>query len=80
LEPRPLAQAKIAGEFREPFFTSFHNKMATCAAILGRGEFCKVVGEGLFTGFFIPVLISLPILAIIYINDKKILKKLISLF
>jgi len=26
-------------------------KMATCVAILGRGEFCKVVGEGLFTRF-----------------------------
>jgi hypothetical protein len=29
------------------------NKMATMkVAILGRGEFCKVVGEGLFTRLF----------------------------
>ncbi len=26
-------------------------KMATEVAILGRGEFCKVVGEGLYTRF-----------------------------
>jgi len=46
--------------------------MATEVAILGRGEFCKVVGEGLLPVFY-PVLISLPVFRIIYIERTFLL-------
>ncbi|HPF20535.1 MAG TPA: hypothetical protein PLC88_04275, partial [Syntrophomonas sp.] len=41
----------------------------------GEENFVKLLGRVCLPVFFFPVLISLPILAIIYINNKRIFKK-----